>query len=60
MPSTKTRQIVIEHSPDQTPIEETSQQGARSGSEREATESREVGSPAVGAEGFDWDRVITF
>ena len=60
MPSTKTRQIVIEHSPDQTPIESNETQGARSGAEREPTENREVGSPAVGAEGFDWDRVITF
>jgi hypothetical protein len=60
MPRAKTRQVVIEHNPDQTHNSETSKQEARSGADRDGSENREVGSPAVGAEGFDWDRVITF
>lgn len=56
----RTRQIVIEHDPNQQPASRQDDQPARSGAEEPHVPDRSQPSPAVGAEGFDWDRVVSF
>ena len=60
MSTAKSRQIVIEHDPDRSHGGENEKGGTRSGAEQAPTPEVTPPSPAVGSEGFDWDRVITF
>lgn len=60
MGSAKSRQIVIEHDPDRSHGNEQEKGGTRPGAETIPAPETTPPSPAVGAEGFDWDRVITF
>lgn len=60
MGSARKRQVVIEHDPNQTPDTVKEVQGARSGAEEIPSRETPTPSPAVGAEGYDWDRVVSF
>jgi len=53
MERARSRQIVIERHPNQTPNEETAMQGDESGDEQQGTETGDV-------EHFDWEQIVTF